>query len=118
MTFSKFLRDESGQVSVDWTVLVAALMGTAIVVVAGVWSGADKISDGYEDFDAPTGIMTMFVNGDRSASASGTDDTGTGDTGGESGNPGNPGNDKDVGKAGENPNGKGGWGSGDRGKSR
>lgn len=113
MTLSKFLRDESGQVSVDWTVLVAALMGTAIVVVAGVWSGADKISDGYEDIDTPSGIMTMFVNGDRPAS-----ETETADAGDASGNPGNPGNNKDVGNAGENPNGKGGWGSGDRGKSR
>jgi len=31
---------------------------------------------------------------------------------------GNPGNDKPVGGAGENPNNKGGWGSGDRGMSR
>jgi len=31
---------------------------------------------------------------------------------------GNPGNHKDVGRAGENPNGKGGYGKGDRGRSR
>lgn len=31
---------------------------------------------------------------------------------------GNPGNNKDVGNAGETPNDKGGWGEGDKGKSR
>jgi hypothetical protein len=54
------------------------------------------------------------------------DDNGSGWFGGSGGDDdddedtvavGNPGNDKDVGKAGENPNGQGGWGSGSNGKS-
>lgn len=49
-----------------------------------------------------------------------TDDPPADDDGGH-GKPdrvGNPGNDKEVGKSGERPNGRDGWGSGDRGRGR
>ncbi|WP_281841204.1 Flp family type IVb pilin [Sinisalibacter aestuarii] len=133
-TLKSFLRNESGAISLDWTVLVAALVGVSLVVAAEAWRGLDKVTAGYDDFDQPTGLMTVLVNIDAGggpgtpAAANPSPETGGTETGGSetgesgdegsSGGSGNPGNDKDVGNAGENPNGKGGWGSGNRGRSR
>ncbi|WP_185803549.1 Flp family type IVb pilin [Pontivivens nitratireducens] len=43
--FSKFAKDESGAVTVDWVVLAGAVVALAIGVVATVESGLDTASD-------------------------------------------------------------------------
>lgn len=133
MKLKAFFTDESGAISVEWTVLAAAIIGVGFVVGTQAFQGTAKVTDGYSDMTQPSGLITQFASnhsGQTPGAGSGNapDGSGGGNSGGNGGgggnsggNPecvGNPGNDKCVGNAGENPNGKGGWGDGTRGMSQ
>lgn len=123
MRLIEFFRNEDGQITVDWTVLVAALAGLGFVVVAEVASGVDKVADEYDGITTGQGMMTMFANPTNTGQPGGdaedpadedtvasADDTETCDKA-------NPGNDKCVGNAGETPNGdEDAWGDGSNGQ--
>lgn len=133
MNFMIFWKEESGQLSVDWTVLVASLVGVSIAAATSVSISVRDVTDEYDGINTGTGMMTMFAGRDDASgggsgtgsgtggnTGSGSNDSASGDSGGGADAAfcaGNPGNDKCVGKAGENPNGKGGWGGGTKGRS-
>ncbi len=116
---AKFLRDESGAVTVDSVVVLGGSMWMSLALAVDVGAATidvtEKINERLEYSNIVAEILGEYGPGSDldggSAPQSGSD----GDAG--CGNPGNPGNDKCVGNAGENPNGKGGWGEGDRGRS-
>lgn len=88
-------------------------------IAVGGSSGGDGSSGGASSGGSggsSAGSGGTGSSGSGSGGGTGGGDTGSGGSG--TGGLGNPGNDKNVGKAGENPNGKGGWGSGSKGKSR
>lgn len=126
----KFLSNESGAITIDWTVLVAGLVGVGLVITAEVAYDVRKVTTEYDGIDTGEGMMTMFVNNPQYPNASAQDpETDPGPTDETSGtevaddttqtcNAANPGNDKCVGNAGETPNGKDGWGTGSHGRSR
>jgi negative regulator of sigma E activity len=149
----KFLAGQSGAVTVDYMVLLAAMVWLGVVSVNAVFSGSDKVASEIDDHLNFANIVSAATSAsDSSASASndqsnedsssssdsasadsssgdsssessssdhGSSDHGSSDKGAssDSSGEGNPGNDKSVGHAGENPNHKGGWGSGSKGKS-
>lgn len=116
MALLRFLREEDGQLTIDWTVLVAALMGLGLVVSMEAARGLDKVTDEYAGINTGKGMMTMFVNNPDAPTRTVEDETAPDDT--MACNAANPGNDKCVGKAGEAPNGdEGAWGSGSNGMS-
>jgi hypothetical protein len=81
----------------------------ALSVVGDIAQGTLNLTDRI--FERTT-FESIIAEVEQSYSA-----TGSGDIGGNANGNGNPGNDKDVGKAGENPSGKGGWGNGSKGRS-
>lgn len=143
----RFLSDETGAVTVDFVVFWGGSMLMAYTVVGDVSHGvinvAGGISGALEEIAATnlsleevTGIATTRApagsgddngsdasNTDTSGSESdgsqdsGSTDTGSGESDSGTSGSGNPGNDKDVGNAGENPNGSDNWGSGSNGMS-
>lgn len=116
MKLVQFWHDENGQISIDWTVLTAALMGIGLVVSTEVAIGVDHVTDEYAGINTGEGMMTMFVGGDDESTDGGR--SAELDDGEDNAEfcIGNPGNDKCVGKAGESPNGDD-FGDGSRGKS-
>jgi len=132
--FKKFFHDESGAVTVDYVVFLGGVATMALTIVGDIaqatMSLTDRINEraSYETIVAeieqsysPAKSREIADDSDDAEAGSGDDD-GSGENPGDSDADdegyGNPGNDKDVGKAGENPNGKGGWGNGTRGKSQ
>jgi len=65
--FVKFIKNESGAVTVDWVVLTASIVGIAIAVVALISGGVQSASNGVND-----GLTTAseFSFGDTTAPAS------------------------------------------------
>lgn len=92
--FQTFQKDESGMVTVDWVVLSAG-------VLIGVSALINPVKDGITETGDDIAYV-LSVGAEQSEEFQG----------------GNPGNNKGNGNAGENPNGKGGWGDGDKGKSK
>lgn len=135
-----FLEDETGAISVEFTVFWGGIIMMSYTIVGDVSHGVLNASNtlrGALDEIAATNLSLdeiRALNGDDGSSDdededtgsdedtddSGSDDSGSDDSGsddsGDSGT-GNPGNDKDVGQAGETPNGDDDWGSGSRGRS-
>lgn len=130
-----YARKDDGTVTVDFVVLNAALLALGIAVLSSVARGGMDFSDalanhieavetgvgGQGSQGEGVGSSEGDQEGDGHSGASNGGDTG-GDTGtdagsGSSGGQGNPGNDRDVGRAGETPNGQDGWGSGSQGRS-
>lgn len=48
--FDKFLRDESGAVTVDWVVLTAAIVALGVALVLTLQNGSVGVSAGVEAF--------------------------------------------------------------------
>ncbi len=46
--FTKFFKDESGAVTVDWVVLTAAVVGLAFAVMASVQNGTNSVAGAIE----------------------------------------------------------------------
>ncbi len=115
--------------TIDWTVLVAGIMGLGLVFSAEVVRGLENVTDEYDGINTGQGMMTMFVNNpapqssipattpdDTTSDETTPDETASDDT--EECNAANPGNDKCVGNAGEAPNGdESDWGDGSTGQS-
>jgi len=123
MKLLDFLRNEDGAITVDWTVLVAGIMGLGLVVTSEVAYGVEKnVTDDYAGITTGKGMIAMFANSPQETTdvADPTDETeeivlaGAGDSGDCDGA--NPGNDKCVGNAGESPNGRD-FGGGSNGMS-
>lgn len=137
--FKEFLRDEEGAVTVEYVVVVGGTvtMVTRLMIDISVAVAAFATMTG--DFLASDHLSDMLFNthynssysapadgggtDDGTATESGTtSDSGTATDGGtddgSTATDGNPGNDKDVGKAGETPDGGDDWGTGSNGKSR
>lgn len=98
---------------------LTALAGTNLSLGAmadlGATSGSDLGAD--NGGEAQTTPSDDSEDGTQSADSSGSETDSGSDSTGSTGGTGNPGNDKDVGKAGENPNGSDDWGSGSKGRS-
>lgn len=120
MNLVTFLRDEEGQITVDWTVLVASLMAVGLIVGAEVVRGVDKVTDEYDGINTGQGLMTMFVSSPEAVittAATTPDETSDPADDAQACNAANPGNNKCVGNAGETPNGdEDGWGDGSSGQ--
>ena len=136
----EFLKDDSGAVTVESVVVLGGSVWMAMVLVGDIGSATISVTDRINERLDYTAIVAQIHDsyGTGTATSGGGTQTGTdtgiagggvtgaGDTGGTSGDSGNtgntgggnPGNDKDVGNAGENPNGKDGWGDGTKGRSR
>jgi Flp pilus assembly pilin Flp len=135
-----FINDESGAVTVDYVVFLGGVATMALTIVSDIAQATMTITDrinertSYESIIAEieqsystAGSVEAADGGGGSSGNSGSDDAGSQDSDPGSGDSngsgsdgkgyGNPGNDKNVGKAGENPNGKGGWGNGKKGRS-
>ena len=99
----KFAADEGGAVTTDAVVFWAGLILMAQTVVTDVSHGvmivADGISGAIEEI-AATNLSLQEIAG-----LAGQDATEPAGEGTQPSSSGNPGNDKDVGRAGENPNG-------------
>lgn len=54
---TKFKRDESGAVTVDWVVLTAAVVGLAIAIVVSMQSGALTLTGNIGEY-----LTTQFFN--------------------------------------------------------
>ena len=48
--FNRFLRNESGAVTVDWVVLTAAVVALAVALVLLLSNGSAGVSAGVEEF--------------------------------------------------------------------
>lgn len=48
--FNRFLRNESGAVTVDWVVLTAAIVALAVALVIALTNGSVGVSAGVEEF--------------------------------------------------------------------
>lgn len=104
---AKFLRDESGAVTVDSVVVLGGSAYMALALVADVgyatMSVTDKINERLEYSTVLAEILRDYGPGsERAGSVDGY----------------NPGNDKEVGNAGEDPNASGEFGDGIRGVSQ
>jgi len=102
----KFLRDETGAVTVDEVVVLGGSMWMAMALVTDIgyatMSVTDKINDRLEYATVISEILGEYGPGsDRAGSVEGN----------------NPGNDKEVGNAGESPNGAD-FGTGENGMSQ
>lgn len=122
MKLYNFLFNEDGGVGIDWTVLVAGLIGVSLVVSAEVVRGVDNVTDEYDGINTGEGMMTMFVNTPNTPATVATlpeetEDTVSADEDDVACDNANPGNDKCVGNAGETPNGdEDAWGDGSNGQ--
>ncbi|WP_298491973.1 hypothetical protein [uncultured Maritimibacter sp.] len=115
-----FLRDETGAITVDFVVVVGGSMLMGYTVVTDVSRGTlnfandiDSYLTAISELDLTKTRGQIVVDPDAFSNSS---DLSAG-TDGQTSSGGNPGNDKDVGNAGENPNGSGDWGSGSNGMS-
>lgn len=111
---ANFIRDEAGAVSVDFIVVWGGSMWMALGLVGDIGTATLSVTDKINDRLEYTSVVAEIVGDYGPGSGGGTDSA----SGGTVDCVGNPGNDKCVGNAGENPNGKGGWGSGSNGRSR
>ena len=102
----RFIKDQSGAIAVD----MVGLTGAAVLLGVGA---VEMVSRGVESSADDVRTKTAAISAGQTYGGLSWYNTRSGASGGE----GNPGNDKAVGKAGENPNGKGGWGTGSKGKS-
>lgn len=59
-TFSSFLKDESGAVTVDWVVLTAAIVGLGIAVLASVGGGTTSLANKVSSHLASQDVTTSF----------------------------------------------------------
>jgi hypothetical protein len=151
----RFFGREDGAVTVDYVVILGAVIGLGLAVTGSVASGtidygdaissyllnvdvSDGASDGSDveatddnSSDTSTDSSSDSSSDGNSSESDGSDD-GSSDSSSSDGNSGdssssdnssggsgsgNPGNDKDVGNAGETPNGSDNWGSGSNGVS-
>lgn len=101
----KFLRDESGAVTIDSVVVLGGSMYMAMAIVADVGYATmgvtEKINERLEYATIIAEILDDYGPDDNSVDCAA-----------------NPGNDKCVGNAGEDPNGTGDWGDGTQGMSQ
>lgn len=115
--FERFLRDETGAVTVDSVIVFGGSVWMAAAVVSDVsvatMGVTDKINERLEYSSIVAEIMGEY--GPGGAQDSGSDTGSRAESGACAGN---PGNDKCVGNAGENPDGGDDWGTGSHGKSR
>ena len=119
--FERFLRDETGAVTVDFVVVWGGTMWMAMGLVSDIGYAtvgvSDRISERLEYSTILSEILDDYGPGSEGGSSSGSGD----DSGGGSDDGvdcvGNPGNDKCVGNSGEDPNGDGEWVSGSLGMS-
>lgn len=125
MNLATFWKNEDGQLTIDWTVLVAAIMGVGLIVGAEVATGVEKVTDGYDGINSGEGMMTMFVSSPNAPTRTAADTQETAEAQEtaepidetQACNAANPGNDKCVGNAGETPNGdEDAWGDGSNGQ--
>lgn len=65
--FSKFARDESGAVSVNWTVLTASVVLLSVVILSSVGSGTNSLAGNSKDHLENTQVATYHA-------ANGTDE--------------------------------------------
>ncbi|MFY0690653.1 MAG: hypothetical protein JXR14_01870 [Paracoccaceae bacterium] len=56
----KFIRDETGAVTVDWVVLTAAVMGLGLFASSSVWVGTEALSETISDNLESQSIQTAF----------------------------------------------------------
>lgn len=123
-----FLRDDAGGVSPDFVTASALAIALTFAMVAIVIGGVETMSDEIAERQRQTVIRTTFAETGPITEPTdpelepdpGTDLAARPGGGGPvrtRGAVGNPGNDKAVGRAGEAPNGRAGWGSGSRGRS-
>jgi len=95
---------------IDNNVASTSGTGESAAESTGESAGESTGTSGSDGTSASTGAST----GSSTSASIGSSSDGTSSS---TGSTGNPGNDKDVGKAGENPNGSSDWGSGSRGRS-
>ena len=109
--FRKFLADESGNATIESLVVIGGSVWMAGVVLTDVSVATMGVTERLEHRLEYTSIVSDILSdyGPSSGSASSGADAEF--------CAGNPGNDKCVGNAGEEPNGKDGWGEGTRGRS-
>jgi hypothetical protein len=48
MVFEKFIKSESGAVTVDWVVLTAGIIGLGVAVTFSIGTGTGKLADKIE----------------------------------------------------------------------
>ncbi|PID35300.1 MAG: hypothetical protein CR964_00310 [Rhodobacterales bacterium] len=56
--FTKFFKDDSGAVTVDWVVLTAAIVGLGIAVMTTVSGGTNKLAETISNDLSSKSIMT------------------------------------------------------------
>ena len=114
-TILKFLRDDTGAVTVDSVGVIGGSIWMAMTIAGDIGAATLVLSEKIDNRLEYESILQEILDSHGpeavvvDESDSGSDD--------EVDCVGNPGNDKCVGNAGENPNGQGGWGSGSRGRS-
>ncbi|WP_138422155.1 hypothetical protein [Maritimibacter alexandrii] len=113
---SKFAADEGGAVTTDAVVFWAGLILMAQTVVTDVSHGVMIVADGISGAIGEIAATNLTLQ--EIAGLAGQDATPTAGEGTQTPSSGNPGNDKDVGRAGENPNGTDDWGTGSQGRSQ
>lgn len=64
MTFSNFLNDESGAVTVDWVVLTAAIVGIAIAVLTLIAGGISTSTQSTNTQVAATDSVAGLIGGE------------------------------------------------------
>jgi hypothetical protein len=101
-----FTASDDGVVTVDYVVILGSIIGFGLLVTGAIASATTNLSGGIAEM-----LLNTEVSGGNSENGVSDQNSDNEVVGG------NPGNDKDVGKAGENPNGRSGWGSGSKGKS-
>ncbi|GGD47093.1 hypothetical protein [Sinisalibacter lacisalsi] len=125
-----FIQDENGAVTVDYVVFLGGVVWMGMTIVGDVARATMHLTDRVNERTSYELIISEIQQSYSSGVAPVADDTGDqggndngdepdddGDSGSSDEGLGNPGNDKNVGRAGENPNGKGGWGNGSKGRS-
>ena len=60
MTFTAFLKDESGAVTVDWVVLTAAIVGLGIAVLTSVGKGTTTMADKISSHLSKQSVTTTY----------------------------------------------------------
>ncbi len=69
--FTKFFKDDSGAVTVDWVVLTAAIVGLGIAVMTTVSNGTNKLAETISSDLAATKTGVSADSGSGSGSGSG-----------------------------------------------
>ena len=60
MTFTAFLKDESGAVTVDWVVLTAAIVGLGIAVLSSVGKGTTTMAGNISSYLSKQDVTTTY----------------------------------------------------------